>query len=478
MEDVSVTENIARPPDRVHAGRAALLAGIALYGVFVAAEFTGFGPIPLGSLRDTVCLGLAFGPLALYLLVRHPLIFPFGAYLFTLPIDVILQHSSGATVTKIIAIAVAGVLGMHILARREVRLPGRAWYGWLAVMTWAGLSFIWTINSEASMLMFATVLQLFLVLTILALYPVKFSDLKAVMTLIVGSGIFAAIYGIVGFYAGRVGDYSTTRLTLRTDSGLTVDPNDFATSFVLPIALAMAALATSRNIAVKTLATASILVMLVAILLTGSRGGLLATMLVLIYFIVRTRQRILTFLLGAAGLGLSVLFPAVWIRFATDDGAQGSGTGRTFIWATGLLNFKDHFFTGSGIGTYGTVYDKNFFNAYQAVFQGWSRPGHSIIVSSLVELGVVGLALILAAWFLTFRELRAVPARSRLSMMRIALEATLIALFYESLTIDTLYLKFYWLAFALVLMVAGAARREQAEELVLAAQTAPADERP
>jgi hypothetical protein len=463
MVDVSVSQNVLGQSGPIHAGRAALLGGLALYAILTAAEFTGFGPIALGELRVPVCLGMAFGPIAVYLLLRHPMIFPLGAYLFTIPIDVILQHTSGATVARIIAIAAAGVLGMHILARREVRLPGRAWYWWLGLVTWAGFSFIWTINAAGSLLMFLTILQLFLMLTILALYPVTHADLKAVMVLIVGSGIFAAIYGLVGFYSGRVTTFAYSRLTLRTDSGLAVDPNDFATSFVLPIALAMAALSTSRNFAVKTLAGASIILMMVGILLTGSRGGLIAAMLVLIYFIVRTRQRILTVGLAVAVLALSALFPAVWIRFATDDGAQGSGTGRTFIWATGLRDFRDHFLTGSGIGTYADVYNKNFFNVYQTVFQGWSRPGHSILVSTLVELGVVGLILILGAWFMTFRELRAVPARSSFFTMRIALEATLLALFYESLTIDTLYLKYYWLAFSLVLMVAAAARKEQSD---------------
>jgi O-antigen ligase len=111
------------------------------------------------------------------------------------------------------------------------------------------------------------------------------------------------------------------------------------------------------------------------------------------------------------------------------------------------------------------VYDRNFLNVYQAVFQGWSRPGHSIIVGSLVELGIVGLVLILVAWFTTFRELRSVPAQSTLFPVRIALEATLLALFFESLTIDTLYLKFYWLAFSLVMLVAGVARNEQNQDL-------------
>jgi O-antigen ligase len=437
--------------------------GLGLYALFTAAEFTGFGPLPLGELTIPASLALSFVPLALYLMLRHPLLFPFGIYLFTIPVDAILLNSSGATGARLVAVASAGVLCLHILARRELRAPGPAWFGWLAVTTWAGFSMAWSIDTPATALLFGTILQLFLLTTILAVYPASRWDFNAILVTVVGSGIFAACYGLYGFYSGRVFGTGVSRLSLKTDTGLFVDPNAFATSFVLPIAISIAALSSSKNAAVKVLSALSIVLMMVGVLLSGSRGGLISTLLVFVYYMVRGRQRTITLALGAIGLSLSFFFPTVWSRFATDDGGMGSGTGRTFIWATGLRTFKDHFLAGSGFGTYGDIYDKNFFSVYQQVFQGWSRPGHSLIVSSLVELGVVGLALILATWFLTFREMKNVSRASSFYPVRIALEATMIGLFYEALTIDTLYLKFYWLVFGLVLMVSAAARKEAAE---------------
>jgi O-antigen ligase len=456
-------QSLRRPAHAGATSRALLLAGLGLYALFTAAEFTGFGPLPLGELRIPGSLALSFVPLALYLALRHPLLFPFGAYLFTVPVDSLLLNSSGATAARLVAVAAAGVLGMHILARRELRKPGIAWFAWLAVTTWAGLSMAWSIDTASTALLFGTILQLFLLTTILALYPASKADITAVLATVVASGIFAACYGLVGFFSGRVYGTGVSRLSLKTDSGLIVDPNAFATSFVLPIAIAFAALSSSRSVPVRVLSGLAIVLMMVGVLLSGSRGGLLSTLLVLAYYMVRGRQRALTLALGAAGLGLSAFFPTVWARFATDDGAAGSGTGRTFIWATGLRTFKEHFLGGSGFGTYGAVYDKNFFGVYQQVFQGWTRPGHSLIVSSLVELGVIGLALILAAWFLTFRQMRDIRRGSSYYPIRIALEAALVGLFYEALTIDTLYIKYYWLAFALVLMVAAAARKERSE---------------
>lgn len=447
------------------ANRSLLLAGLALYAVFTAAELTGFGPIPLGEFSVAGSLALSFGPVALYLLLKHPLLFPFGLYLFTIPIDAILLNSSGATGARVVAIAAAGVLALHILARRELRHPGVAWFGWLALVTWAGLSMIWTINGAGTALLFGTVLQLFLLTTILAVYPASRADLTNMLAVVVAAGIFAGCYGLFGYFTGRVTEGgAVSRLSLITDSGLSVDPNAFATSFVLPIALALAALSSSKNLAIRILAGLSIVLMMSGVLLSGSRGGLISTLLVFAYYLIRGRQRVVTIVLAAVGLGLSFVFPAVWTRFATDDGAEGSGTGRTFIWATGLRTFKEHFLAGTGFGTYGDVYDRNFFGVYQQVFQGWGRPGHSLIVSSLVEVGVVGLLIVLGAWFLTFRELRNVKRQSVYYPMRVALEASLIALFYESLTIDTLYIKFYWLAFGLVLMVSAAARKEAFEQ--------------
>jgi hypothetical protein len=442
--------------------------GLGLYALFTAAEFTGFGPVGLGANRVPVSIALSLGPLALYLALKHPLLFPFGAYIFTLPLEPILMHSGSATTTRLVAILSGGVLFLHILARRELRHPGTAWFGWLAVTTWGACSFAWSIDAPATTFMFGMVVQLFLLTTILAVYPASRADLMKVMAIAVASGVFAACYGLYGYYSGRVFGFGASRLTLVNDSGLQVDPNGFATGFILPIALALAALSTSRKATVRIGAGLALVLMIVGVLLSSSRGGFISTSLVLAYYMIRGRQRLATLAIGAAGLGLSLLFPSVWTRFATDDGGQGSGTGRTFIWATGLLNFKDHFLAGSGLGTYHIVYDRNFLSVYQKVFEGWSRPGHSLIVTSLVEMGVVGLAVVLGAWFLTFRQLRGVGQSSSLYPLRIALEAALVGLFYESLTIDTLYLKYYWLVFAFVLMVAAAARKEATEAPVQA----------
>ncbi len=141
-------------------------------------------------------------------------------------------------------------------------------------------------------------------------------------------------------------------------------------------------------------------------------------------------------------------------RFANDpSGQQGSASGRTFIWQTGLYSLRDHIFFGTGVGSYSTTYDRNLLDVYQAAFQGWSRPSHSILVGGLTELGIVGLIIVLAAWYVSFRQMRLIPKTSEWYGLRLAFEGAIVGLFAMSLSIDPTYVKYMWLAHSMALML-------------------------
>jgi O-antigen ligase len=151
---------------------------------------------------------------------------------------------------------------------------------------------------------------------------------------------------------------------------------------------------------------------------------------------------------------VTLLFPSVYFRFANDpSGQQGSASGRTFIWQTGLYSVRDHLLFGTGVGSYSETYDRNLLNVYQASFQGWSRPSHSILVGGLTELGVVGLMFVLAAWYVSFRQLKIIPKTSEWFGLRLAFEGAIVALFAMSLSIDPTYIKYVWLAHSMALML-------------------------
>jgi O-antigen ligase len=413
-----------------------------------------------GNTSWLVLVPCAALPLAIFTAFRAPLIFPFGAYLCLLPFDSLLTVSSGATVTRLVAIATGVALLLRVLLLRTARQPPLAWFAWFAFMLYVGISFLWTADLPTGQVIFQQSFQLFLMLTILALYPATEFEFKGVLVILVLSGLGAALYGVHLYQSGSVSMYED-RLVLATSSGIALDPNYFATSFILPIAVAFAGTFYTRNIFLRVLCAASSLVMMCGVLVSGSRGAFVAIGVMFVYFVIRSKNRLQVGAVVGAAIGLSALFPSVWTRFVKDPSAAGSGSGRTYIWQTGLHTLSQHWLFGGGVGSFQTLYDASLLSTFQPVFQGWSRPSHSIVVGTLTEYGVIGLVLVLAAWYFTFRQTNTIPVTSRFYGVRLASEAALIGLFSQAFFIDTLLIKYYWLAYAIPLIIFNLACRPQ-----------------
>jgi len=424
-------------------GRTFLLrAGAILAGGFyllIAARSVSGASTPEGLHLPLFAMVLALAPIAVFLAFRYPLIFPFGLYVALIPFDSILQVTSGASIVRAIAVVSALAFVVRILLVRRIVFPKQGWYAWAALVAWAGLTFLWTPDLPESQRVFGIVLQNFLIMTVLAVYPVEEVEFRAIIAITALGGIGSALYAIFSH------SFDGARLTLVGAGGLATDPNQFATSFVLPIALTLAIGLSSRRLLLRVACFAGVALMMVGILMTASRGGLIALALLLLYFAFRSRHRLQIMSVGAVSLALTAFFPQVWGRFIHDEGA-GSGSGRTFIWEVGWHAIKEHWLLGTGIGSFPETYDVNFLGVFQQQLQGWHRPSHNIVIGTWVELGVIGLVIVLWAWYRGFRQLRAIPATHRFYPIRIALEASIIALFAQSLFIDPIWIKYIWLA--------------------------------
>jgi O-antigen ligase len=386
-----------------------------------------------------IAVGLA--PFAVYFALKRPMIFPFGLYVMLVPFDAILLGDQGATLTRFVAIATAAALAFHMIAMRRVLAPPKSWAAWAALTLWIVMSALWTVDSNRTVLTLGQYVQLFVFYTVLTLYPVERRDVRILAAITVVSGTFAGIYGLFSYYqGGQVDD----RLAISNGSGLYLDPNHFAASLLLPAALAIGTFIETRNFFLRVAAGVAAFMMVAGIFLTGSRGGLIAfaVMLLFIAWQTRYRLRILAFF-AISGL-FSLLSPTVWQRFA--DPTQGAGSGRLFIWNAARGALKDYWLSGSGFGTFPTVYNKVLFSIYQSSFQGWSRPAHNAVISAAVELGIFGVALLLYAWWRSWSDARG----------NVVIEAAIIALFIASLFLDTILFKYLWLAFSFAALVKNA----------------------
>jgi hypothetical protein len=426
------------------------LGAAAVYGLLVLA-FTLRAQDDFGHVSALRPLIFVLLPAAIFLTFRCPLIFPFVLYVGLMPFDPLLSFSSNFINLKLLAGIAGGALFLHILLVRRALVPPRAWFAWGLLVAFAALSLLWDPDWGRGVYTVNEMVGLFLIMTALALYPASRKEFTIAAAGIALTGIAAALYAIVQSHGANVTD--SGRLMLTAINNFALDPNYLAASFTMPVALSLAFLDSSRSFWVKLLCAGAVVLMFLADLMTGSRGGFFAVLAAILYFGIRGRYRVQTLSLGGLVLASSAFFPLVWQRLANDPQGDQSGSGRTVLWEIGMHNFKDHWLFGSGAGSYVYNYDQNILETHQRLFQGWDRPGHSIIFVGLNDFGVVGLILVLACWYMSFRQLRIVPKTHSLYGFRLACEAMIVGLFIEAQFIDPFYIKYVWVAHGLALMV-------------------------
>jgi hypothetical protein len=438
--------------------------GIAFY-LFVGAEVTAHVQDPFEGLHVLVPITIALFPICTFLTFRYPVIFPFGLYVLITPIDALLAVSGVASIVKLIGMLAAGALVLRMLLIRRAVLPHKSWYFWAAFVVYASLSISWTPDFDAASTMLTAIILLFVMMTILAIYPAKPLEFKFMLASVVVSGVAASIYSLAQYHAAPAlssnvsaasgalsrSSLDSNRLLLHGLSGSNVqDPNYLGGSFLLAIALALAAVFYGRNIALRLASAATVPPMIAAILATGSRSAFLAAVAIFGYFIVRSKYRVQALLATLSCLGLVAFFPTVLARLISYD--FGTADGRTDIWRTGMHSFGDHWLFGAGIGSYGWSYDHNVLAVFQETFAGWDRPGHSVIFVALNDYGIIGFSFVMLAWYFGFRQLKVIPKTHWMYGPRIGLEAGMLGLFIHMLLLDPFFVKYVWLAQSLPLV--------------------------
>jgi O-antigen ligase len=385
-----------------------------------------------------IVIGLA--PFAIYFSFKRPLIFPFGLYVMMVPVDGLLGQTT--TLARIVALLSAAALLFNMIVTRRVLAPPKSWAAWGMYVLLATLTTLWTIDSDRTLFSITMLLQLFLFYTILAIYPAERKDVRLIGGIVVASGTFLSLWALSLYSSGvkMPGD----RVSVSIGTTL-IDPNHVAASLLLPLALAVGTLLETRDLRLRLCSAVASFFMTWALFLTGSRGGLIALAIMLLYIAWRTRYRFqMLFIMALGGLA-SLLQPTVWNRFA-DKGLQG-GSGRTFIWDTAKLAFKDHWMLGAGYGAFPTAYNRELFATYQPIFQGWSRPAHNAFLSAAVEVGILGGIIHLYAWYRTWDDTRG----------NVVLEATIVGLAVAAFFLDVLFVKYIWLAFSMAVLAKNAA---------------------
>lgn len=222
--------------------------------------------------------------------------------------------------------------------------------------------------------------------------------------------------------------------------GLYNDPNYYVSSLIVGTYLCIKSIETSENWIIKGIAIVSILYALYIILLTQSRGGILALGLFALVYIPQLYQKyrkltVLGLILLVASSGSIYLrfqdgFDSVVSRFNGDRQADinGANSRITEIESAvrGIEEMPIYLVIGSGLGSTGH---------HTSVYENEHRI-HNTIVSLLFENGLIGLLLYLGLfWYL---------AENAYYYDKVSL-ALVLALFLQSLTIWVMPFLPFWL---------------------------------
>ena len=436
-----------------------MLGTTVLGALIVAFVYT----IGTGDWRLTLLVaGVAVAPALLVLALKRSYLFPYGLYVVLVPFDNMLKISGAGTLTKMLGIASTIFIIIYAIRRKGLNKPPLALYFWCAYMAWTLLSSMWTVNVGEAMIDMQQTFSLVLMFAVLAVAPVEERDVRAICACLVFGGIAASIYGMYLLHESPVlasagGEHGRLMINV---ANRTIDPNHFANSMLAPLAIALVGLLNARKVSHALFSAAAIVILTAGILMSVSREALLGCVVIAAVLVWFSRRRVLGLIIGIPALAaVPILFPVVGARMA--DAASSGGAGRTGIWHIGYLAWKAHPIIGWGAGGSLDAYDKYYLSVYQLYTTGWTRPPHNTPLHAAIELGLIGLTLMLLGYLSMFRLFKGIKRDDRLYDMRVALTASLLALGLASLFIDLANYKYVWLVFATIAQMATVARLQR-----------------
>lgn len=186
------------------------------------------------------------------------------------------------------------------------------------------------------------------------------------------------------------------------------NPNDLAALTLLQIGVAVALLVTETNRLIRAGALASVVVLPTVVLMTQSRGALIALAVFAVLSLPVQRNKLRnTLLIGVLGVIVVVLAPGgVWQRargliYLRDTShlervdREGSAEQRFDIWKVAAHIIEDHPVSGVGLGAYPYEHQQYAASTAVPVLARGTRDTHSTLLNVTAETGIVGAALFL-----------------------------------------------------------------------------------
>jgi O-antigen ligase len=325
-----------------------------------------------------------------------------------------------------------------VTTRHSVRRVPATVVVWLLFLAVAGITVFWSVDAAGTSDDYVVIGTLIVLYVAVRLSDVDAAVLRRLEWGILAGGGAAAAYGLYQVYAGTLQGGASDSLRFGRDL---TDPNHLAATLLLPLAIALAGSGAARRLPLRACLGLYATTILVAIVLTGSRGGVLGAAVVFLVLALAGVARARTSAMGLAALGIVVILALAVPSLVNDRLADEGSSGRTGIWRVGLSSCSEHCLIGSGWGTFGVVYEAYLPRTPEAgTLRGTRYGAHNNLLRVLVEAGVAGFALVLAGLLLTVREAFVVPRRFRGPPL-----AAIVGLWITGMLLGNIAFKYFWL---------------------------------
>lgn len=243
-----------------------------------------------------------------------------------------------------------------------------------------------------------------------------------IMTLYCLAGLMLG--GIASIYQYLTGSFTISTIYVQRAASLRGDPNDTAMLLVTGVPILYYWFFANRSVSVKLACMGGMALLLAGIILTGSRGGFVALLLVmLLVFLHRPSFKIFVIGLIVAAFFVVLAPRTYWTRMNTmvtgkEQHYGQSLKGRARLQRVGIEIFFNNPILGVGPG--------NFGRAFLAVNLPGSKPGvsrlideetsivaHNMYLEFFVENGILGGVLFLMVFILSVREFLRFDRRRR-----------------------------------------------------------------
>jgi O-antigen ligase len=332
-------------------------------------------------------------------------------FVLVLPWDKLIVLPVLGSIPRIIGLVASGVGVLYIVARRRVR--PLTWFHLFALLfvIWSGVSAFWSVDPQATGVRFLTYLQLFVLVWLIWEIAWSPERQRALLQAYVLGVSVAALVTIRAYLLDAPIGAATIEGT--RFSAFSFNVNELGITLALGLPMAWLLGVAQPNQRAAWLWRLYLPLGLTAILLTASRGAFLSALVALLIIPwtlgrLRLRAKIALYALSAGTLLLATHFvpETSFERLQTirADVASGYFGGRGAIWTAGLEVAEEHPIAGVGAGAYGAAVEPTLFFDWGA---------HSVPLAILVEGGIVGLGLFLAAVLATTNPMRTLPPLQR-----------------------------------------------------------------